>query len=296
MNEASAVVYQSLSEYFTELDALDSAARLSALFTDDAVWECYDRGEDKPLLSFQSKAGLEKVLEVAKLDAGGTALRHHLTGLAIETASSERIQASAKVLITAQAPGKNEPVLRNTARCRGEWRRDKGAWRIARWEIRRDSKSLPPRRESAEPAQVVRGYFREIVDGRGDQFNSFFTPDCMVHRCELGAPLIGIAELARFFRGSRELIVRQQTSIEDLFSDGNRVAARVRHQAVFGGTLLTPLGKRDVRGKQVEWTAMAWFELAGGLISREWVQRDEVGIYRQLGIIDEIQSALGASR
>src|SRR5690606_37207890 len=162
--------------------------------------------------------------------------------------------------------------LRNTAKCRGEWRLEQGSWRIARWEIRRDSKSVSVPRGGAEPrlrpeastVQLVRAYFREIVDGRGDHLEKFFLPDCIVHRCELPAPIRGIADLTRFFRGARELVETQHTIVDDIIADGAHAVARVRHQAVFGGTLLTPLGKWDVRGKRVEWTAIAWFDFSDG--------------------------------
>jgi predicted ester cyclase len=297
MSEATfAIVYQSLSEYFFLLDAMDDTAALLDKFTADARWECYDAGSSTPLLAFSSNDDMRKVIELARLDAGATSLKHHIGGIVVEEASDGLIRARVKVTVTAQPKHANDPVLRNTATCRGEWRRDRGAWKMSAWIIQRDSRSLP-----AAPAAtglgvsdklVVERYFREIVDGRGDNLTDFFCEDCVVHRAELTAPIRGIHELRAFFQQARGAIAETRTQIEDVIVSQDRVAARVRHFATFSAPLPTPLGVRDVSGKSVEWTAMAWFEMSGGRIRREWVQRDEVGIYRQLGLLDEIRQAV----
>src|SRR5262245_66105614 len=101
-------VQQGISRYFFLLDELTDAAALAACLTDDAIWECYDDGDDQPILRFQSRDDIAQVLAMASLQTAGARIKHHLTGVVIESVTDDRIAARAKVLVTIQPPGANE--------------------------------------------------------------------------------------------------------------------------------------------------------------------------------------------
>lgn len=69
--------------------------------------------------------------------------------------------------------------------------------------------------------------------------------------------------------------------VEDAFSEGDKVAVRVRqqgtHQGVFQGLNAT--------GKQVNVTAIAIFRVVNGKIAEEWLSSDRLGLLQQLGAI-----------
>ncbi|MEQ1503479.1 MAG: nuclear transport factor 2 family protein [Myxococcota bacterium] len=136
-----------------------------------------------------------------------------------------------------------------------------------------------------DSAELVRRYFSEIVDGRSDDLASVFHPDCTVHRADLPEPIRGIEQLGRFFLVSRFTIRQTTTTIDAVITSGDTAAARVRHRVTFARPLSTPMGPVDAEGRTVEWAAMAWFRIADGRIAEEWVQRDEVAIFRQLGVV-----------
>jgi predicted ester cyclase len=46
------------------------------------------------------------------------------------------------------------------------------------------------------------------------------------------------------------------------------------------------LGLFDVRGKTVEWEAMAMFRFENGKIAEEWVSADELGKLMQIGTLE----------
>ncbi|MEZ4236681.1 MAG: ester cyclase [Myxococcota bacterium] len=138
-------------------------------------------------------------------------------------------------------------------------------------------------REAAEA--VVRRYFAEVIDGRGEDLSAVFTEDCVVHRRDLPEPIAGREQLERFLLVSRFTLAGTETVIDDLLADEDRVAVRVRHRVTVAGVLQTPFGRVDAAGRTVTWHAMAWFRVRDGRIAEEWVVRDEVAIFDQLGVL-----------
>ena len=132
---------------------------------------------------------------------------------------------------------------------------------------------------------VVRRYFEEVIDGRADVLDELFTPDCVIHRLELPEPLQGLDQMKMFLEMSRYSLQQTRTTLHRLVADGDTVAAHLSHRVVFAGMISTPFGARDVAGQSVEWSAMAFFRLREGRIAEEWVNRDELGIFAQLGLV-----------
>jgi len=70
-------------------------------------------------------------------------------------------------------------------------------------------------------------------------------------------------------------------TIEDMVGEGDKVAVRFaetgRHQGEFDGIAPT--------GKEVMWTEMAIFRVAGGRIVEGWTVEDRLSLMQQLGAI-----------
>lgn len=70
-------------------------------------------------------------------------------------------------------------------------------------------------------------------------------------------------------------------TIEDIFAEGDKVAARWTAQ----GTHKGPLRGIAPTGKQVTWMGMGIYYLAGGKIREVWGLNDALGIMQQIGAI-----------
>ena len=132
---------------------------------------------------------------------------------------------------------------------------------------------------------LVRRYMEEVIDGRADVLAEIFSPDCVIHRLELPEPIQGLEQMQMFLEMARYALQQTRTTIHSLIAEGDTVAAHLSHRVVFAGSIFTPFGAKDVAGQSVEWSAMAFFRIANGRIAEEWVNRDELGIFAQLGLI-----------
>ena len=75
-------------------------------------------------------------------------------------------------------------------------------------------------------------------------------------------------------------------AIEDVFSERDKVAVRLTvrgtHKDNYMGVPPTD--------KQATWTAIAIYKLVDGQIVERWENRDDLGLMRQLGIVQEVPS------
>jgi predicted ester cyclase len=143
-----------------------------------------------------------------------------------------------------------------------------------------------------ENRATVARYFSEVIDGRRDVLGEIFTPDCAVHRPDLPEPIRGVEQLRNFLEISRFSLLRTATVVLQTVAEGDWVSARLTHEAEFKDSIFTPFGIHEAAGQKVTWSAMALFRFEGGRIAEEWVQRDELGLLRQLGVIDRVKAAL----
>ncbi|MDC0710662.1 ester cyclase [Stigmatella sp. ncwal1] len=133
--------------------------------------------------------------------------------------------------------------------------------------------------------KLVRRYFEEVIDGRADVLDELFTPGCVIHRLELPEPIQGLEQMRMFLEMSRYSIQQTRTTLHRLVAEGDTVAAHLTHHVTFAGMISTPFGAKDVAGQSVQWSAMVFFRIADGKIAEEWVNRDELGILAQVGLV-----------
>ena len=139
---------------------------------------------------------------------------------------------------------------------------------------------------SDENKATVARYFVEAVDrGNADTLDELFTPDCVIHRPEAPAPLVGLNNFKQAFGRLLNVYSEFTTTIQDLFASGDRVTCRLSHRAVNRGEWTSRIGRHAVAGKPVSWSAIVIFRFREGKIAEEWVCRDELGMLISLGVL-----------
>ncbi len=145
--------------------------------------------------------------------------------------------------------------------------------------------SVAPREEHNK-ALVVQ-YFQEILDGKQySRMPDVFTPDVVMHRPEGTLTNRAIIQ-AGFAAAFAPHTVK--TTIHEMVASGDYVAVRLSHRMTFSTAQAfwrSRLGVYDVRGKSIEWEAMAMFRFEDGRIAEEWVSTDELGQLLQIGTLE----------
>jgi predicted ester cyclase len=122
---------------------------------------------------------------------------------------------------------------------------------------------------------LVRDYLREVFsEGRLDR---------------MGTYLAGEA----FMGGVRDLVERWRTAfpdftetVTDVYQDGDRVIAVSSMSGTHDGVLRSRLGDIAPTGRRVTWSRIAVRRLDGGRFADGFFEEDELGLLRQLGVVD----------
>jgi predicted ester cyclase len=133
---------------------------------------------------------------------------------------------------------------------------------------------------------IVRRYFEEAVDKRNlDVLDEIVTTDCVIHRPEASEPIRGLEAFKQALEKILQVYSELTTTIHDLIAEEDRVACRLSHRAANRGEWTSRIGQHAVAGKKVSWSAMAIFRIRDGKIAEEWVNRDELGMLIELGVV-----------
>jgi predicted ester cyclase len=133
---------------------------------------------------------------------------------------------------------------------------------------------------------VVRCYFGQILDNQKFALaDQVFTSDCIMHRPE--RQVTGVDNIKNFVSGISVMYSEFRTTVLDMFATGDRVAVRLKHDVTTyqDGVVLYRAGSLSAKGKKLSWTANSIFRFKEGKIVEEWVERDELGMLLQLGIL-----------
>jgi predicted ester cyclase len=154
-----------------------------------------------------------------------------------------------------------------------------------------NAETKPPADSGTSPEEhnkaIVVQYFQEILDGEQySQMPDVFTYDVVVHRPE-GTLTYLDALHAMFVKGLAPHTM--VTTIHEMIASGDYVSVRLSHRMTYSteeAFMQSRLGRFDVRGKSVEWEAMAIFRFENGKIAEEWVSNDELGQLMQIGTLE----------
>ena len=133
---------------------------------------------------------------------------------------------------------------------------------------------------------IVRRYFEEVVDKRNlDILDEIVTKDCIIYRPEAPEPIRRLEAFKQALEKILQVYSEFTTTIHDLIAEGDRVACRLSHRAINRGEWTSRIGRHAVAGKPVSWPAIVIFRIRDGKIAEEWVNRDELGMLIELGVV-----------
>lgn len=129
---------------------------------------------------------------------------------------------------------------------------------------------------------VIRRFFDEVVNGRNlDLAELLCTEDYREHDPSLSSDDIGLAQ-AKQENGEVMAAFDPRLTLETMIAEGDLVTCRItykgRHTGTFQGM---PPTNRDVSG-----TGHATFRCRGGRIAESWWNWDDLGLMRQLGVVE----------
>ena len=120
--------------------------------------------------------------------------------------------------------------------------------------------------------------FEAFNRGDTERLLAVLAPDLVMHLAELPEPLRGRETWRQGFETMRRAFPDLEARIDDLVSDGDRVAVRVSfrgtHQGEFQG--IPP------SGREIHYVSHEFYRVENGLIAEEWICSDMASLFRQL--------------
>ena len=132
---------------------------------------------------------------------------------------------------------------------------------------------------SEENKAVVRRAFDEVAMGNMTTVDEIIAPEFVRHDLAGGPETHGPDGVKRLIAGLRTGFPDLQTTIEDIFSDGDRVVVRFTAR----GTQTGPFMGIAATGREATWRGVNIYRVSGGRIRETWQMADGLGILRQLG-------------
>ena len=131
---------------------------------------------------------------------------------------------------------------------------------------------------------IVRRAFEAWNAGDLDLFDEIWATD-YVHHDPAEPEVRGLEDYKRYVAYVHSRYPGLHFAVEDVLAEGDKAAARYTWQ------ITDSVGKEDrpPTGKQVTVAGIAIYRLAGGRITEMWVNWDELGYYRQLGVVPEME-------
>jgi len=132
---------------------------------------------------------------------------------------------------------------------------------------------------SKENKAVVRGYLEQVWnEGRVELFERFYAQDVVGHNGSVATDAKSMKEGLAMIRSA---IPDINIALDDELAVEDKVVARYTISGTHQGELLGI----PATGKQIVWSGITIFRLAGGKIVEYWLQTDNMGLMQQLGAI-----------
>ena len=135
---------------------------------------------------------------------------------------------------------------------------------------------------SEENKAIVRRGFEAWNSGDLDLFDEVWAAD-YVHHDPAEPEVRSLEDYKRYVAYVHAGFPDVHFTAEDMLAEGDKVAARY----VMRATDTVGREHRPPTGKGVTITGSAIYRLTGGRIAETWVNWDEMGFYRQLGVVSE---------
>jgi len=132
---------------------------------------------------------------------------------------------------------------------------------------------------SEENEAVVRRAFGEVAMGDMTAVDEIIAPEFVRHDLAGGPEAHGPDGVKRLIAGLRAGFPDLQTTIEDIFSDRDRVVVRFTARGTHSG----PFMGIAPTGREATWSGVNIYRVSGGRIRETWQLADGLGLLRQLG-------------
>ena len=116
-------------------------------------------------------------------------------------------------------------------------------------------------------------------EGNLDRIDELFAPDFVRH--DPGRTLEGPEQNRQFIRGLRAAFRDLRVTVEDQIAEGDKVCVRYR----FDGTHTGSFQGMPATGKQVTYSGILIYRMAGARIAEQWTEFDLLGFLKQLGAL-----------
>ncbi|MCA1615645.1 MAG: ester cyclase [Acidobacteria bacterium] len=137
---------------------------------------------------------------------------------------------------------------------------------------------------SEENKALVRRWFEEVWNkGRAEAIDELFAADGTAHGLADagGEPLRGPAGFKPFFQRFRDAFPDIEVTVEDVITEGDKVAARCSVRGAHRGDSLGFAAS----GRAVEFTGMTFARVRDGQIVEAWNNFDFMAMFQQLGAL-----------
>jgi predicted ester cyclase len=130
-----------------------------------------------------------------------------------------------------------------------------------------------------EAKAVVRRAFDEVAMGNMTTVDEIIAPEFVRHDLAGGPEAHGPDGVKLLIAGLRTAFPDLQTTIDDIFSDGEKVVVRFTARGTHSG----PLQGIAPTGREATWCGVNIYRVSGGRIRETWQLADGLGLLRQLG-------------
>ena len=135
--------------------------------------------------------------------------------------------------------------------------------------------------------EVVREQLRRFDEGDVAGSAALFADESLNHGMTVSPALVEAV-----LRSLRQALPDHRSTILELTTDGEVVVCRVSATGTHLGTPDLPFVEGGVfaagppTGRPVATTRMQWYRVRDGRIVEHWANRDDLGVARQLGLLD----------
>ena len=137
---------------------------------------------------------------------------------------------------------------------------------------------------SAEDNEAIIRQWIEAYNDRDRQAETdLLAPEYVAHVPGAPGPLVGLEAWTQFSGSFAEAFPDIRLTVEDIFSAGEMVAARV----AFHGTHRGEFQGMPPTGKEVAFSSIEINRVVGGKVEEHWVELDLLGLMQQLGAIPQ---------
>lgn len=126
--------------------------------------------------------------------------------------------------------------------------------------------------------RVVHAYVEAMNAGDFERLRELFAPQAEI----IGVTGSGSVDYAMPVWKALHQGLQMELTIDDMVAEGNVVAVRFTERGTWVGPFL---GHDQPTGKPFLMTAIEWFELENGRITRRWGVRDSASQARQIGLV-----------